>query len=273
VVNPLDGEVITAYQINQNKNGIAPDLYLTNMTDTDLRANVYNGFELGMNSRLPRRILVFGGWQMERTIDRDCTMNTANASATLNSPNTLRFCDQFGDSNQNLGRSATIPYQHGFKFNANVPVAYGVEMSASFQSYPGTIKQTAGGVNWTITRGSTRYPNDCAVPGCTPGAIVLPSRYAGDPSIRLELASPGTRYTPHYSQLDFGVRRNFRIWKTDVQAQVDLFNATNSNVVLSEGTALTTTVQPFLSSDPEAGGVPFTILQPRLIRIGAQIRF
>ena len=55
VVNPLDGEVITAYQINQNKNGIAPDLYLTNMTDTDLRANVYNGFELGMNSRLRPR--------------------------------------------------------------------------------------------------------------------------------------------------------------------------------------------------------------------------
>ena len=273
VVNPLDGETITAYQINQNKNGIAPDLYLTNMTDTGLRSNVYEGFELGVNARLARRILVFGGWQMERTVDRDCTMNTANASATLNSPNTLRFCDQSGGLYQNLGTSASIPFQHGIKFNTNVPLVYGVEVSASLQSYPGTIKQTAGGVNWTITRGSTRYPNDCTVPGCTPGAIVLPSRYAGDPSIRLELASPGTRYTPHYSQLDFGVRRNFRIWKTNVQAQLDLFNALNSNAILSEGTALTTQVTPFLSSDPEAGGVPFTILQPRLIRVGAQVRF
>jgi hypothetical protein len=273
VVNPLDGENITVYQINQNKNGIAPDLYLTNMTDTGLRANVYNGFELGVNSRLPRRILVFGGWQVERTVDRDCTINTASASATLNSPNTRRFCDQFGDSYQELGQNASVPYQHGFKFNANVPVVWGIETSASFQSYPGTIKQAGGGVNWTITRGSTRYPNDCAVAGCTPGAIVLPSRYAGDPSVRLELASPGTRYQPHYSQLDFGVRRNFRVSKATVQAQLDLFNATNSNAVLSEGTALTTTVAPFLSSDPAAGGVPFTILQPRLIRIGAQIKF
>src|SRR5262245_14997301 len=273
VVNPLDGEIITAYQINQNKNGIAPDLYLTNMTDTGLRSNVYEGYELGVSARLARRILVFGGWQMERTVDRDCTMNTANASATLNSPNTLRFCDQNGDFYQNLGDSASIPFQHGFKFNANVPVAYGIEASASFQSYPGTIKQLLGGVNWTITRGSTRYPNDCAVPGCTPGAIVLPSRFAGDPSILLQLASPGTRYQPHYSQLDFGVRRNFRIWKTNVQAQLDLFNATNANAVLSEGTALTTVAAPFISDDPKAGGTPFTILQPRLIRVGAQVRF
>jgi hypothetical protein len=273
VVNPLTGEIVQAYQINQNKNGIAPDLYLTNMTDTGLRSNVYSGIEVGVNARLPRRILVFGGWQLERTVDRDCTTNTANASATLNSPNTLRFCDQNGDTFQNLGENATIPFQNGFKFNTNVPIAYGVEVSASLQSYPGTIKANAGGVSWTITRGSTRYPTDCAVPGCTPGAIVLPSRFSGDPSITLQLASPGTRYEPHYTQLDFGVRRTFKIWRSTVQAQLDLFNATNANAILSEGTALTTLAGPFLSPDPKAGGTPFTILQPRLIRIGAQVKF
>jgi Carboxypeptidase regulatory-like domain len=273
VVNPLNGESVTAYQINQNKNGIAPDLYLTNMTDADLRRNVFTGYELGLNARLPRRILVFGGWGMERTIDRDCTMNTANASATLNTPNTLRFCDQFGDLYQELGTSASIPFQHGFKFNGNVPLWYGVEVSASLQSYPGTIKATAGGVSWTITRGSTRYPNDCAVPGCTPGGIVLASRFAGDPAITLQLASPGTRYEPRSNQIDFGVRRTFRLNRTTVQAQVDLFNALNANPILSEGTALSSTVGPFLSSDARAGGTPFTILQPRLIRIGAQIKF
>jgi hypothetical protein len=160
-----------------------------------------------------------------------------------------------------------------------VPLVYGVEVSASLQSYPGTIKFTtpmtapAGGVSWTITRGVTRYPTDCAVPGCVPGAIVLPSRFAGDPSIRVELASPGTRYEPHYSQLDFGVRRTFKIHGVTAQAQVDLFNATNSGAILSEGAALTTRVAPYLSSSPDSGGTPTTILQPRLIRIGAQIRF
>ena len=128
VVSPLTGESVTVYQINQNKNGIAPDLYLTNQTDTSLRANVYNGFELGANARLPRRILVFGGWSLDRTVDVDCGMNTANASATLNTPNTLRFCDQTGKTNQNLGESASIPFQNGFKLNGNVPLWYGVEV-------------------------------------------------------------------------------------------------------------------------------------------------
>jgi hypothetical protein len=69
------------------------------------------------------------------------------------------------------------------------------------------------------------------------------------------------------------VRRTFRLNRTTVQAQVDLFNALNANPILSEGTALSTTVGPYLSSDARAGGTPFTILQPRLIRIGAQIKF
>src|SRR5262249_51735958 len=110
VVNPIDGEPITVFQINQNKNGIAPDLYLSNMTDTSQRRNVFTGFELNLNARLPRRVLLFGGWGMERTIDVDCTMNTANASATLNSPNTLRFCDQSNQLFQNLGHGQSVPF-------------------------------------------------------------------------------------------------------------------------------------------------------------------
>jgi hypothetical protein len=45
IVSPLDGSPIVIYQINQNKaTGVAPDLYLTNMTDSDLRRNIYTGF-------------------------------------------------------------------------------------------------------------------------------------------------------------------------------------------------------------------------------------
>jgi carboxypeptidase family protein/TonB-dependent receptor-like protein len=278
IVNPLNGEAITVYQINQNRNGITPDLYLTNQTDNELRRQVYTGFELGMNARLPRRILVFGGWGMERTVDTNCSLNTVTASDTLNSPNTLRFCDQSGSLYQDLGRNTSIPYQHGLKFNFNVPLAYGFEASASLQSYPGTPKATTnaidnGGVTWTITRGSTRYPNDCSVAGCTPGAIVLPARFGGDPAITVRLSSPGTRYEPRLNQLDFGVRRNFTFSGVTIQAQVDLFNALNGNAILSEGTALSSSATPFLSADPNAGGTPLSILQPRLIRLGAQIRF
>ena len=69
------------------------------------------------------------------------------------------------------------------------------------------------------------------------------------------------------------MRRTFRLQRATVQGQIDLFNALNANPILSEGTALSTTVAPFLSADARAGGTPLTILQPRLIRIGAQIKF
>jgi len=273
LVNPLSGEPITAYQINQNKNGIAADLFLTNMTDTGLRRNVYSGIEVGTSARLPRRTNFFAGWTFERTVDVDCTMNTASASATLNSPNTLRFCDQAGGTFQNLGQNADIPFRHEFKLNGSVPLWYGFEVSGSLQSYAGAVKAAGGGVSWTVNRGSTRYPADCSVPGCTPNAIVLPSRFAGDPAIAVQLVAPGIRFEPRWNQLDLALRRTFAVRTLRVQAQVELFNALNANPVLTEGTALSTTLAPFLSSDSASGGTPTSILQPRIIRVGLQFRF
>jgi hypothetical protein len=284
VVSPLDGSPVPVFRINQNKaTGVAPDLYLTNMTDDNLRRNTYTGFEIGTSARLPHRIMMFGGWTFERTIDVNCTMNTASASATVNSPNSLRFCDQSGATNQDLGQNASIPFRHEVKLNANVPVAYGFEVSASFQSYPGAQKAAAGGLSWSITPGTTRYPVDCTA--CPAGAVVLPRRFASDPSVTLQLVPPGVRYLPRWNQLDLGLRRSFRIHGTTIQAQVNLFNALNSNAILGEGTGLTTRLNPLLrsgatspnftyvSNDPEKGGTPTSILQPRLIQIGAQLKF
>src|SRR5262245_1719513 len=127
VISPITGESVTVYQINQNKNGIAPDLYLTNMTDESLRANVYNGFEVGFNARLPRQIVLFGGWNAEHTVDTDCTLNTANASSTLNTPNSYRYCDQTAKLHQDLGTNVSIPYSNGFKLNGNVPLFWAIE--------------------------------------------------------------------------------------------------------------------------------------------------
>ena len=55
--------------------------------------------------------------------------------------------------------------------------------------------------------------------------------------------------------------------------QFDLFNALNGNNVLTETTTLSTSVAPYLSADPNAGGLPTSIVQPRIVRLGAQLRF
>jgi len=257
-------------------------LYLTNMTDDNLRRNVYTGFEVGTSARLAHRVQMFAGWTFERTIDVDCTLNTASSSATTNSPNSYRFCDQSGQTHQDLGANAGIPFRHEVKVNANVPIAWGFEGSVSLQSYAGAQKATAGGLSWAITPGTTRYPTDCTV--CPAGQVILPVRFSGDPSLTVQLVSPGVRYLPRWNQLDFGLRRTFRMGKMTLQPQLNIFNALNANTVLGEGTGLTTLLTPtlngvtysnytFLSNDPSSGGTPTTILQPRLIQIGAQLRF
>jgi hypothetical protein len=137
------------------------------------------------------------------------------------------------------------------------------------------IKAATRGLSWTVSRGSTRYPSDCSVPGCTPGAIVLPSRFAGDPAITVQLAAPGTRYEPRWNQLDFAIRRAFKFRNAQVQPQINLFNALNAHPILTEGTSLggNVSIAPFVSSDPSTGGTPLSILQPRIVQLGAQIRF
>jgi len=202
----------------------------------------------------------------DKTVDVSCN--------STDNPNTFRFCNQSGTPL--LGEPAvSIPYLNEFKFNANVPLWYGVDVSASFQSYAGAIKAAAGGLSWTVSRGVTRFPSDCSVPGCTPGGIVLPSRFAGDPAITLQLAAPGTRYEPRWNQLDFSLSKTFRFSGKSVRAQVTLFNALNANPVLTETTSLGSNVSiaPYLTTDPNTGGTPISILQPRIIQLGAQIRF
>ena len=303
IINPIDGSAIPAYRVNPNKVSVTPDLLLTN-SDPDLRRLSYHGFELGTSARLPRRTLFFAGWTFERTVDVDCTMSTnisntlggqGNVAGTLNDPNSLRFCDMSGGLFQELGQSPDVPFRHEFKVNASVPLWYGFEASGTLQSYPGQLKANtpfpapdAPGLSWTITPGSTTYPADCTFPGCS--GVVLPSRagVVGDPSIVLQLVPPARRYMPRWNQVDFALRRNFTVGHVHLQAQLEVFNAFNANTVLTEGTALSTRLNPFVpgttpavtapnytfaSDDAMSGGTPNSILSPRLVRIGAQIKF
>ena len=89
------------------------------------------------------------------------------------------------------------------------------------QSYGGAAKN----VNWTITPGVTRFPVDCTAAGCAPSAIVMASRYAGDPSVTVFLATPGERFLPRNTQLDFGIKRNFKLNGVGRRLQLE-FNVT-----------------------------------------------
>jgi hypothetical protein len=284
ITNPLDGTPITVYNLQPAYFGLTPQLYQTNSRQST-RSNTYTGFETSVMGRLPRGAFVFAGWTIERWVDKACDQN-AN-SLNLNDPNSLRFCDWSGGSNQDLGKMSGVPFRNEFKLTANVPLKWGIEASTSLYSNPvyslnftnniGTTYsplavfdgQSAGfkTVNWNVGP-TTRYPADCNCPN--PGGLVDAGLKQGTEVI--PLVAPGSRLTPRLNQFDVGLRRVFHLReKFTIFAEGQIFNIANANTVLVESETLGTKVAPYLANG--IGGQPTVIANPRMLRLSMQFKF
>ena len=176
--NPLDGTPITLF--NLAKAAPTPTLHQTNAPQS-LARNVYTGYEAQIVMRKSHGIFASFGWTIDRQLDRSCA-ETAGANR-LNDPNTLRFCDTFGDSSLSVnginvaGLGAVAPpWAQAFTAQGSVPLHWGFVGAVSFLSnqYQGgfTGAATTGTLNngylartWSVTSG-TRYPVGCI--GCDP---------------------------------------------------------------------------------------------------------
>jgi hypothetical protein len=260
IANPVDGSLIPIYNLNPAKNGLL-DRVDTNSTDQNLRSLHYNGFELGTSGRF-RGASFFGGWTFDRRVLVHCDeienwQNLPGPSISsplypadgvnINQPKSdYHYCDQ---------SKLNIPFFHEFKLSGSYLLPwYGVQVNAAFQSYHGFQLPT----RWTLSR-TTRYPADCKGP-CTPGGLVIPDLTLA--SYVVDLTPPGSDYYQRQNQMDFGLRKLFRVKQYQFSGQVDLFNILNSSYVKSQNTQF-----------GPALGTPLSILQPRLLRLAMQMRF
>jgi hypothetical protein len=291
IVNPLDGTPITIFNLQSQYSSLTPVVYQTN-APRSLRSNTYNGFETSGTARLPRGIIVFGGWTIERQVDTAC--DESAGSNLLNDPNSLRFCDWSGQLDQTYGTVPGIPYRSEFKVAWNAPLKWGFEISGSFYSDPvfninfatnlatNSNTQTyspgayfAGQQNgvyslgWNITS-STKYPADCNCPN--PGGLVDPGLNPKQGTELIPLVAPGARRTPQLNQLDIGLRRIFHPRETmSLAAEGQIFNIINANTVLFESETLGPNVAPFLPGG--IGGKASQIANPRMLRLSLQFKF
>jgi hypothetical protein len=237
VVSPLDGEVISVYNLAPSK------LSLTRRLDTNAtsdRQQVYNGFEFAMTARLPGGTTIFGGTSHQRTLSVTCDQP--------DDKNLLRFCDQ---------RESGIPFQTDAKLNVSYPVPFfGLQLSGVLQATQG--KPT--GTDWLLSR-TTRYAGNCPGP-CTPGALVIPT--LTETSLTVPLVAPGTMFLDRFNQLDIRIGKRFDVKKAKMSAQIDFFNALNANPVeIVRSTNFGTT----------AYQLPATILQARIVKLSAQVNW
>jgi hypothetical protein len=235
IVNPLDGEVMTVYNLHGAKRGLTQSLDV-NSTDSEKRSRTYNGFELGVNARV-RGASFFGGWTADRIVEVECD--------SVDNPNTFRFCDE---------RALGLPFRHEFKLAGSYTLPFDIQVNAALQSYSGPDR----GTTWSIAR-STRYAANCPAP-CRPGALVIPG--LTPTSLTVALVEPGRDWYNRLNQLDLGFRKIFRIGRFQYSGQVDMFNFLNNDYVKSE----TRTFGPAL-------GRPLSTLQPRTLRLAVQTRF
>jgi hypothetical protein len=253
IVSPLDGSIIPVYNLDATKRANVDRLDV-NSTDSDLRRRTYNGFQTGFTARV-RGFQFFGAWTVDRIVDVRCDAIESNLTrhagtaliSSNNFPNPdFHFCDQ---------SALDMPFLHEFKLAGSYTLPwYGIQANVALQSYNGQPLFT----RWNIGP-TTRYATNCVGP-CRPGELVIPNQTLA--TYIVDLVAPGQAFYERQNQLDMGFRKIFRIGEYQLSGQVDLFNIVNSSYVKSQNI----TFGPSL-------GQPLDILQPRTLRLAAQLRF
>jgi hypothetical protein len=144
-------------------------------------------------------------------------------------PNTFRFCDQ---------SQFDIPFRSDFKLTGSVPIVRGIQVGVALQSYAGLPLA----VNWAVPAN--------LFPGGRTQAVTV------------NLIPPGSQYLERWNELDLSFRKAFTVGKYRLDGALDMFNALNSNVVLSQNQNFGSTL-----------GQPQAVLQGRLLRLSTQLKF
>jgi hypothetical protein len=260
--HPMTGQPFTVYDVRPAFLA-AVENYDTNSSD---RSHVYQGIDLTVNTRFPGGAMLFGGFVTEK--------NLRNICDEPDDPNMLLYCDDAEND---------IPWRPTFKLSGTYPLPYGFSISGTWQDLAGRplgLTTTTGnkisgpgygdtgspvGTNWFITN-TTLYPANCPAP-CPAGQRIFP---VGTPqltsaSLTLPLVAPGTEFLPRVRQLDLSFAKSFTVRdRTRLQAQFDLFNVFNVNTTAAVRSTLYATA---------AYNLPASILQGRMIRLGAQLRW
>jgi len=210
----------------------------------------FNGLDITLNLRLRSGLTLTGGTSTGQTVADACAVRA-------NLP----------ELNQGIGAglvgstvNTVSPYCH---------VAYGVltqarglgsyiipkievQLSGVFQSKPGALLAA----NYAV-------PNAAVVP-------TLGRNLAGNaPNVTVNLVAPGSLYGDRVNQLDFRIAKILKFGRTRTMAGIDLYNALNSNAILTYNNAFV----PATSTSAGSWLQPVTILTGRLVKFSAEITF
>jgi hypothetical protein len=223
------------YDVNADKLGKF-DNVITQASHFGKQEDVYDGVDLTSSVRMLQGVVLSGGVTLGRERTNSCFMlSDLSLVFPSTSPRTTAFCD------------TRPPFQPNIKFLGVYPLPWwGLQTSATFQSVPGpqVLAQYSA---------SSREIAPSLGRNLSAGA---------NSSVLVDLVPPGTMYGDRQNQLDFRMTKIFRVGRTRIQGNFDLYNMLNA--------------RPFLRQQNRYGPAwqnPTQTLIGRLGKISAQIDF
>ncbi|NJR72175.1 MAG: hypothetical protein HC782_03700, partial [Gammaproteobacteria bacterium] len=117
-----------------------------------------------------------------------------------------------------------------FKLSGTYPLPYGVQVSGTWQGYPGVPTGTAR-QDAEYTAAQNRVPDPSLNVNYNVTRTIIPTLTVT--SITVPLLKPGEKYLERWNQVDLRFAKKFAYRAFRFSAQFDMFNLLNSNSILS----------------------------------------
>ena len=206
----------------------------------------YNGMDLSVNARFAHGGLVQGGINIGNQNIAPVNASTGTAGATAGTAIAHVNTCFVVDSPQQLYQCDVKPgYVTQLKVLASYALPWDVRASVNFQSLPGPVLAAAYPASTTEIASTLRRP-----------------LAGGTKSVTIQLLPPFSQLGPRINQTDIRLAKSFKIGKAKLQGMFDIYNLTNSSVVLQNNT-----------NWGNSWLQPIVVLNGRLAKVGAQLEF
>jgi hypothetical protein len=232
------------------------------------RLDYFNGVELATNIRFKQQGVISGGVAIGREITDNCFLNNyPNVVATIataaESPvgnRDPKYCRNVSGWWEGVGSQAKVQVVY--------PLPYNFLVSAVYKNLPG-IQDTA---SFTVPNSVVSAATGRSVVGCGTAGAACPLFYTIPGASGPQVIVPSSVFDQRLNQTDLRLTRRFKIGRTRLTANADLYNAFNSRAPQSISTAWGTIATATTAAVPNPTFLrPGIYLNGRLFKVGGQI--
>lgn len=233
-------QICGLYDVGQAKFGAS-----STVTSRDSRiTEVYNGFDVAFDVRLPRGFNVNGGLNAGRTETNNCDVVLNNPQLTFAGP-TAGTTGPRSDAYCKVVPPWSADTQ--VKFSGTIPLPYQFHTGVTYQNLPG-IPYYASRV----------FRNADIAPSLGRNLSA-----GANGTVTVDLIPPQSQFEDRIQQLDLRFARTFRISRKRVEPEFDIYNALNASPVLSVNN----------NYNSPSFRTPTQILAGRLLKFGVKVSF